>query len=591
MYIGREIVTSMRPRLALAAVGTVALVLGMGACGKNTGDSGDNNKRDDKQQTSAIGSEADSKGPAAEVAGAKKGGTVTVLRQRNFTHLDPQRQYSVSAMTVGILYSRYLTTWKEDNKGKLTLVGDLATDTGKDVNKDCKTWEYKLKDGLKWDDGTPITSKDIAYGIARSFDLDLTGGPSYLQEWLANDKQYDKVFDFKKNKTSLPPGLTTPDDKTLKFEFKTAQCDLPFATSLPFTAPVPAAKDKGVDYDNSPSSSGPYKVTKFVSGTEIVLEKNANWDPNTDPIRHQYPDKILFKLGADAASQTNQIKADSGDAQTSVAFGEIPQELVAPVFGDAAAKDRIVSEATPFTFYLHINVQRVTDLKVRQALNYAIDREGVLKSIGGERAGVSATTLLSPQTIGQKDYNAYNGGKNGDKAKVTELLGGKTPELVLATSDEQINTQRAVQIQNNLNAMGFKVTLKSVPDDAFLDKIGEKANPWDIYVSAWAADWPSGASTIPVLWDGRNIKAQNNNNYSYFNDSSINTEIDRILKLGPAEAAPEWAKLDEKIMKEFAPEVPLYFDAWNSIVGSKIGGVFVSDVLGFPSLLNVHVKS
>ena len=115
---------------------------------------------------------------------------------------------------------------------------------------------------MKFEDGSPITSKEIAYGIARSFDPDLTGGPTYLQEWLADSPQYDTKWDFKANKTSLPPGLTTPDAKTLRFEFAKPHCDLPFAASLPTTAPLPPDKDTGVNLDNQPFSSGPYKITK-----------------------------------------------------------------------------------------------------------------------------------------------------------------------------------------------------------------------------------------------------------------------------------------------------------------------------------------
>ncbi|MEK8109400.1 ABC transporter substrate-binding protein [Micromonospora sp. M12] len=57
-------------------------------------------------------------------------------------------------------------------------MGDLAETPGKNVNNDCKVWEFTVKDGVKFEDGRPITSKEIAYGIARSFDPDLSGGPT-----------------------------------------------------------------------------------------------------------------------------------------------------------------------------------------------------------------------------------------------------------------------------------------------------------------------------------------------------------------------------------------------------------------------------
>ena len=105
--------------------------------------------------------------------------------RRKISHLDPQRTYSFAGLMAAALRP-HPDHWKDDGKGNLTLVGDLAETPGTNVNDDCKVWEFKIKDGVKFEDGRPITSKEIAYGIARSFDPDLTGGPTYVQEWLAD---------------------------------------------------------------------------------------------------------------------------------------------------------------------------------------------------------------------------------------------------------------------------------------------------------------------------------------------------------------------------------------------------------------------
>ncbi|HCT79681.1 MAG TPA: ABC transporter substrate-binding protein, partial [Micromonosporaceae bacterium] len=408
----------MHPRLTFASVGAVALVVALGACTKQT-DDGD--KVDTGRVTTGViaTDPKDSLGPAPEVPGAAKGGTFYVLRQTKISHMDPQRVYSFAGLMNAPLYSRFLTTWKDDGKGKLTLVGDLAETAGKNVNNDCKVWEFKIKSGVKFEDGRAITSKEIAYGIARSFDPDLTGGPTYLQEWLADSPQYDTKWNFKTNKTSLPPGLSTPDDKTLRFEFNKPRCDLPFAASLPYTAPLPADKDTGVNLDNQPFSSGPYKITKHTPGVELVMERNTNWDAATDPVRHQYPDKFIWSFGADAEAGANRVIADSGSDQTALAWNGIPAALVGRVAGDAGLKSRSLLSPTPSANRLSINTQRVTDLSVRKALNYAIDREGLIKSLGGETVASPMTTLMPPSTLGFQAYDAYPAGKNGnvDEAK------------------------------------------------------------------------------------------------------------------------------------------------------------------------------
>ncbi|WP_246278048.1 ABC transporter substrate-binding protein [Phytohabitans rumicis] len=531
----------------------------------------------------------DSLGPATEVPGATKGGTFTIIRESKISHLDPQRVYSFAGLMNAPLYARSLTTWKDDGKGNLTLVGDLAQTPGTNVNNDCKTWEFKIKSNVKFEDGSPITSKEIAYGIARSFDPDLTGGPTYVQEWLADSGDYDTKWDFKANKTSLPPGLTTPDANTIRFEFAKAHCDLPFALSLPSSAPLPPAKDTGVNLDNQPFASGPYKITKHTPGVELVMERNEHWDPATDPVRHQYPEKIVWSFGPDPDAGANRVIADSGADQAALAWNGVPAGLVSRVAGDAALKSRSITSPTPSAWRLTINTQRVTDLAVRQALNYAIDREGFIKAYGGSTVATPLTTLLPPATIGYKQYDAYPAGATGNPEKAKEVLAGKTPELVLAIGDD--SPELATQLKGNLEKAGFKITVKTIPADSKLDETKKKDNAWDLWLDQWAADWPSGAAILPVLFDGRSIKAEGNSNTSYINNDAINTEFDRVLAMDPSAQASEWPKLDERIMKELAPAVPLFVEVAYYLTGSKAGGVFISSVFGYPALVNAYVKS
>ncbi|GHJ05833.1 ABC transporter [Micromonospora humidisoli] len=579
----------MRPRAAAAVGGAIALVVALGACSENTGEG--TTVDTDRQQTGVIATDPkDSQGPAAEIEGATRGGTFTIIRETPISHLDPQRTYSFAGLMANPLFARYLTTWKDDGNGGLVLVGDLAQNPGNNVNSDCRVWEYTIKDGVKFEDGSPVTSREIAYGIARSFDPDLTGGPTYLQEWLADTPQYDTKWDFTKNKSSLPPGLTTPDAKTLRFEFAKPRCDLPFAVSLPTTAPLRPDQDTGVNLDQRPFSSGPYKIAKNQAGVQLTLERNPHWDPATDPVRHQYPDQFVWTFGPTADAAVNRVIADNGADQSALAWNYVPASLVARVAQDRGLKSRSVLSPTPSANQLVINNQRVTDLAVRRALNYAIDRDGLVKALGGQTVAQPMTTLMPPSTIGYQAYDAYPAGANGDVDKAKELLAGKTPELVLGVADNTTEQQIGTQLKANLERAGFRITLRNIPDDAKLDEIKKKNNPWDLYIGNWAADWPSGASILPVLYDGRTIKAEGNSNQAYFNDPAVNAEIDRIQAMPPADQGPEWGKLDRRIMTEYAPVVPLFVDVAYTVHGSKVGGVFISSVFGYPSFVNAHVR-
>jgi peptide/nickel transport system substrate-binding protein len=163
------------------------------------------------------------------------------------------------------------------------------------------------------------------------------------------------------------------------------------------------------------------------------MERNEHWDPNTDPVRHQYPDKFVWSFGPEADAANNRVIADNGADQSAIAWNSVPASLVAKVAGDAALKQRTILSPTPSANQLVINTQRVTDLTVRQALNYAIDRDGLIKALGGQTVAAPLTTLMPPSTIGFKAYDAYPAGASGNIDKAKELLGAR-PGRVLGAS-------------------------------------------------------------------------------------------------------------------------------------------------------------
>src|SRR4051812_10822712 len=174
--------------LSVLAAGALVLT----GCSKGGSDTGDNKKQDkenaQRQQASIkFGDAADSQGPAAAVPGAKSGGTISVPQRDSIAHLDPGQIYVSNESQLAQLYHRGLTGFKAtSNDGKQhEVVGDLATDAGTTTDGG-KTWKYTLKDGVKWEDGSPITSKDVRQSVERLFAPFINTGPSYLQQWLAN---------------------------------------------------------------------------------------------------------------------------------------------------------------------------------------------------------------------------------------------------------------------------------------------------------------------------------------------------------------------------------------------------------------------
>jgi len=565
----------------------IAVTLVAAGCSKNSGS--DDTDSDTGKTTAAVLVD-DAKGPAPAVPGAKSGGTVRMLESADFEHLDPQRTYVVTASALGSMFYRTLTTYRENGDGKLEVVGDLATNTG-EKSDGGKTWTYHLRDNLKYEDGTPITSADIAYGIARSFSPDLSEGPHWIQQWLAGSPNYNASYKGPYNGASkLPPGVTTPDDKTIVLKFPKAQTDMPFAGTLGTSAPVPAAKDTKIQYDNRVFSSGPYKIQSYVRNQKLILVKNTNWDPKSDPTRHQYPDSFEADFTVTADQVTNAIIADRGPDQTAFTAEDMAVPAALYPKAVAQAKSRIVHGPTQFVWQLNFNTQRVTDLKIRQAMNYAIDKQGLLK-VWGSFSGLPASTIESPTTSGYKKYNAYDGGTTGDVAKAKELLGNKRVKLTYAYRNTERNQSLAAFLISNLKTAGFDITAQPVDKDQYYTVIGKKNNPYDFYLTGWGSDWPGASTIFPVLYDGRTITPEGNSNYSYFNADDVNAKIDEAKdETDLDKQAGQWADLDKMIMTKYAPVVPLIYDQQTTMQGSRLGGGYLSLPYGTFGVNNIYVK-
>ena len=584
-----------RGNSATAAAG-LALVLAasaLAACSRNTGEQGGEGGQV-RQRTGAIATDPeDSQGPAAEVPGATRGGTLRLLYESDFEHLDPQRTYTAHAMSIQHLIVRTLTQFREDGEGRLTLIGDLAETPGKDVDGDCRTWEYTLKKGVRYEDGTEVRAVDVAYGIARSFEESIDGGATYIQEWLADSPSYNSRYRGPYTSGSADvPGLTVDGDHGLRFTFKRPRCDLPFALALPTSAPVPAARDTKTDYDRRIFSSGPYKIKEYTRDTRLVLERNEHWDAKTDPLRHDYLDKVIVEMGPDATAQTERVLAGSGDDATAIAWDDVPQSLVKQVLGgDRSIKDRTNHVPGPFVYVLSINNERIKDLNIRRAIGCALDKQGILLTQGGEAVGKLTNTLLADTIIGWVGYPDPTGcGPNGDPQRARQLLGDQKIKLVFMSRTGEFGQKTAPVVEESLEKAGFEVVVQYV-DRARHNPIARtRGNHYDIYLSNWGADWPSGAATIPALYDGRKLGPQGNSNVSYFNADDVNAEIDKAAALPAAQAGPAWAKIDQMIQEKYYPVVPIFQAKHLAVMGAKVGGVFVSDTYGTEMLYNAYIK-
>ncbi|MFC3575827.1 ABC transporter substrate-binding protein [Streptomyces yaanensis] len=592
---------------ALSVLAAGALVLT--GCSKGGSSSGDNDKKDNanaKRQQASIkfGNAADSTGPAAPVPGAKSGGTMEVLQRDSYAHLDPGQIYVSDEGSLAQLIHRGLTGYKatSDDGSKHEVVGDLATDSGTTTDGG-KTWKYTLKDGIKFQDGTPITSKDVRQTFERLFASFINQGPSYIQQWLADTAgaDYRKLLkDGPYTGKHLPDSiLETPDDKTVVFHFKKPHADLPYALAMAGYAVVQAKGDTKTKYDRAPVATGPYKVQSFKSGKSMVLVKNTNWDPKTDPIRHQYVDQFNFTFNQQYEASTKALLADSGADQTGVSFNnQVDAGNLSKVLADPKLKSRTVAGFQPYVGQMNINMSKpeLKDIKIRQAIAYALPVTPFVRAYGGSAAMEVAGGLISPTVSGyDPSFDPYGKKKKpaGDPAKAKKLL-QEAGKVGMKLTFGYINTPEGQQYSTamaaGLKKAGFDVQRQEIPAETYYDQVSKLNNAYDIFHTAWGADWPSSSTVLPPLYDGRLI-ADGAQNYSQVNDPHVNSEIDRINTItDPVKAAAAWETLDKYLLTKVVNEVPTGYYKQVQIAGSKVGGLVYDDVIGGIDPRRLYVK-
>lgn len=574
----------------------------LAACSSGGGGGGSGGNADDSGPAElkgvAFGNAEQSQGPAPAVEGGKKGGTIRVITEFAPEHLDPGQIYVSHEMMHALLIHRGLTGVQLDNKGNYTVVGDLATDSGRSSDEG-RTWEYTLKDDIFFEDGSPITSADVRHTVERLFADFIAQGPKYLQGWLANDPA---------NYRELLPGgpyegdhlpdsvLETPDEKTIIFHFEQPQRDLPFCLAMAGYAIVSKDADTKEQYDKQPLASGPYRIENHRTGRSMTLVRNEHWKPETDPIRNAYPDRWEITYGHSPEDSTSRLMADRGDDQYAISFSNGLDSNNGPtVMEDPQYKDRLIQGYQPYVWQLAINMDRVKDKKIREAICHALPLNGIRNAYGGALGGEYAGGLVSPLLPGyQEGYDPYGKLKKpeGDREKARQLLKEAAPDgytLNFYHGNGSVDQQWSSAVESALTEVGFKVNRTSGPQETYYDEVSVVDNELDIYRASWGHDWLSISTVIPPLFDSRQIE-DGSATYARLRDDHVDSEIDRISQIAdPEEAAQEWWKLNEYILEEVLPVVPAFYYRMIMLHGSKVGGAIFNDDIGSIDPTKVYV--
>lgn len=491
---------------------------------------------------------------------AKSGGDIVITYKDDVATLDPAIGYDwqnwsmIKSLFDGLM---------DYEAGTTTLRPDLAESY--EISPDGQTFTFKLRPGVKFHNGREMIAEDVKYSIERVVDPK-TQSPG--QGFFASIKGYDEAAEGKAEGVS---GITVVDPLTIKFELSRPDATFLHVMAINFSHVVPKEEVEkyGADFGKNPVGTGAFKLAEWTLGQRVVFEKNADYWNKGLP----YLDKITFEIGQEPIVALLRLQKGEID----VPGDGIPPAKFQEVMNDPEQKARVVEGGQLHTGYvtMNVNIPPFDNVKVRQAVNMAINKERIVQLINNR--AVPANQPLPPSMPGYaKDYKGYAYDAEKAKALLAEAghADGFETELYVMNTDP--NPRIAQGIQQDLAAIGIKANIQALAQANVIAAGGEKDGAPMIWSGgmAWIADFPDPSNFYgPILGCGGAVPG--GWNWSWYCNEDLDkkaAEADSIVDPAKAEERSKmWSEIYTKIMDD-APWAPVFNEQRFTMKSPRMGG-------------------
>ena len=499
---------------------------------------------------------------------ANGGGEINITMTSFPDYVDPQLSYTVEGWEVlWNTYTPLLTYRHQRGEAGTDVVPGLAKDMP-EISPDGKTYTLTLRPNMKYSDGTPIKASDFTYAIKRLFKAN--SGGSVFYEGIVGTKE------FADGKADTISGIVADDASGAV----TITLDKPNGTftnvlGLTFAAPVPPTTPLDKEATNAPPpSSGPFMISKVDAPNSLVMERNPQFKTVKDAGATEVPDAQVDKIIV--TQNKNNSAQVTGVEQNTIDYMQSPPDADRLTEVKAKFSDRFRLENSINTYYFWMNNKTApfNDVRVRQAINYAIDPEALNRVFGGRLH--STQQILPPGMPGYDEFKMFPG---PDMNKAKQLLAEANPadkDITVWTDDEPDRKRIGEYYHDLLNELGFNAQLKVISGDVYFTTIGNTSTPdLDTGFADWFQDFPHPDDFFRPLLNGENILPTNNNNFSQVSIAANDAKMDE-LRTGQLteEARKQYAELDKSYMEQavWAP------------YGNEQFSTFVSDRINFDTV-------
>jgi peptide/nickel transport system substrate-binding protein len=522
----------------------------------------------------ACGGDDDDGGTGGGGGGGKEGGSVTMAETSQPDYVDPALSYTVNGWEpLSTVYTGLIAYKRAEGEEGSQLIPGLADALPK-VSKDGTVYELTLRKGLKYSDGKPVKASDFERTIQRVLNLESGGSAFFLgikgaEDYVKNAKAEADI-----------PGIET-DDATGKITITLNGPDGTFSNvlAMPFAALVPGDTPFKNLTKDPPPGVGQFKITKSVPNREIVLEKNKLYpDIPDDPPAHL--DKITIQIIKDPARQAQDVISGKLDYMQDPPPADIKPEVKAK-YSD---RYREVTTASTYYFFMNTRVKPFDDPKVREAVNWGIDKPGLARIFAGEvTPGCSFLPPGMPgydEDIDVKDCPFGDPNKPPDLEKARQMIkdaGVDGMDVTVWGNNDDPTDKVTEAYADMLTKMGFNAKPKIIDGGVYFQTIGNAKTAPQTGFANWFQDFPHPKNFM-FLVDGASIQPTNNQNFGNVDDPEITkgiAELNKEPEITP-EVADKWKDLNDKLVER----------AWIAPYGHRKLATFFSERMDFDNCSN-----
>jgi peptide/nickel transport system substrate-binding protein len=511
--------------------------------------------------TAAYGASA--KGPQSSKAHTKSVGTFKAVID-TIDYLDTSQAYTAQSLwALWTVYETLVTYRHVAGAAGYQVVPGLTTSMPK-ISRGGRKYTMTLRKGLKYSNGKAVRAADFKCTMKRDF---ITASPGV--------GFYDTIVGAKKFETSLKgdiPGIKVKG-RTISITLTAPRGDFLTILAEPFAALLPCGTANQDLSSNPPPATGPYKIAPGADKNRgFTLVRNKFFKP-TKNIPRGAPSRVEVTIVGDADVAVQRVIGGQADYTNAA----IPPERIGTV--SRRGQLRLRKSANTYYFWMNTRVAPFNKLKVRQAVNLAINRPALVKAVWGG-LGVATQNILPPTYPSYRKLTLYN--RNLNKARqLIRQAGAQGADVTVWGRQVSDSEQSTTLYASYLDAIGLKTHLKFLPRSTYYTTIGNINTRAQTGWARWLEDYPHPLDWFDVLLNGDNIVQENNNNYAYYSNKKTNSLIDG-LKKAPAltpSVNNRWAAVEKRIMQQ-APWAPWSNRTFPEFFSNKIGCISIQRLYG-----------